>query len=79
MAMTAVKEQEFVTCHVRVDRITLGTMPRPVDPQTVAILKETITTLGLLHPPTVKKGEHDTFELLAGYHRFVSDHRGSNS
>jgi hypothetical protein len=70
MAMTAVKEQEFVTCHVRVDRITLGTMPRPVDPQTVAILKETITTLGLLHPPTVKKGEHDTFELLAGYHRF---------
>src|SRR5690242_13782081 len=66
---TPVKEQEFVTCHVSVDRITLGTMPRSDDPQTVAMLKETITTLGLLNPLTVKRGEHDTFELLAGYHR----------
>src|SRR5215813_7575826 len=69
MTTTAVQEQEFVTCRVSIDRITLGATHRPDDPQTVTMLKETITTLGLLHPITVKKGENDTYELVAGYHR----------
>jgi len=69
MATTAVKEQEFLTCRVSVDHITLGATHRPADPQNVARLKENITTLGLFHPLMVKKGEHDTFELVAGYDR----------
>ena len=71
MTTSTTKEQGSYET-ISIDRITLGTVQRPNDPQTVAMLKESIARGRLLHPITVKKGEDDTFELVTGYHRLLA-------